>query len=163
MPQDPQQLQHAAATESSARQGERRRGSPLASGAAPVSASGRGLVSEGASADPRPRQSRAGPGLGVGGGKGRVVGAPVQPPAFLRPSKLRRLPRVPAAPLGNLVLHEPRKLASTTLLALRSGLQCPCAASPETQKPAKDTGLIKRHCLPSALVSNQFPLLLRAS
>lgn len=114
--------------------------------------------------EPAQSHSRARAGQGPGwGGKGRVVGAPVQPPAFLRPSKLRRLPRVPAAPLGDLALHKPHKLASTTLLALRSGLQCPHAASPETQKPTKDTGLIKRHFLSSALVSNQFPLLLRSS
>ena len=67
---------------------------------------------------------------------------------------------MPAAPLGDLALHEPHKLASTTPPALGSGLQCPRAASPETQNLTKDAGLIKRHFLSSALVPNQFPPLL---
>lgn len=57
--------------------------------------------------------------------EGKVGGAPVQPPAFLRPSKPRRLPRVPAASLGDLALHEPQQTGTNTPLALSSALTLP--------------------------------------
>lgn len=158
MPRGPRHLQRATAAKSSAGQGERPGGSPPASGATRFLQAGEGWSPK------EPVRSRGCAEAGQGAGSGRAGPRAGwwerrrSPQAFLRPSKSRRLPRVPAAPLGDLALHEPHKLASTTPLALGSGFRCPHAASPETQKPTKDAGLIKRHFfLSSALVSNQFP------
>lgn len=113
---------------------------PPGFGATPVSVGGQGL-SKGAGTEPQPcRSSRAWAGRGQDGGSTGTA------PASLRPSKPRRLPRAACWPYMS---HKPASMISL--------VQCPPAASPETQKLTKDAGFIKRRILSSALVSHQFP------
>lgn len=101
----------------------------------------------------RSQQSR-GP---MGRAEGREVGAPTQPPTFLRSSKPRRLPWVPAAVLGDLVLRDPTSRHQQPPRSRQWAVVPAGCSAPQTQKLTKTTGHMKRHFLPSALVSEQFP------